>query len=383
MKYLPLIWSGLWNSPARTFLSLLSIAFAFLLFGMLYSVSAGFDRLVGTMSETRLRVVNRSGMTQPLPIAHEAAIKSMPNVRLVTHYAYMGGYFRERNNNVPTGALDIEAYAAAVPELILPEEQRHNMARTRDGAVVGAVLAMKYGWKIGDRVPIATRSWKRKEGDNTWTFEIVGIYRYKDAAQPANELWINYDYFDEARDSRNGTVMMFIVVPRSPAFSAEVSQQIDARFANSSFETQTQNEKDWLGGKLKQLGNVRFFVSAVTGAVMFTLLSLTGNTMAQSVRKRRPQLALLKACGYADVKVAGIVVAESLLLSVGAAVVGLVAATTLIPSVYKRFGFGDAPVPLSLFGVGLVIAAVLALVSAILPAWRAGRLGIAHAMTDV
>jgi putative ABC transport system permease protein len=380
MKYLPLVWAGLWSSPVRTVLSLLSIAAAFVLFGILHSVSTGFDRIVGTMSDTRLRVVNRSGMTQPLPIALESVIAAMPGVRLVTHYAYMGGHFQEKKNAVPTGALDIDAFATAVPELILPEDQRRRMSSTRDGAVVGEALAAKYGWKIGDRVPITARAWKRRGGDNTWTFEIVGIYRYKDAAQPPNELWVNYSYFDEARESRNGSVMMFIVLPRDASKTSELSQQIDERFANSANETLTQNEKDWLGGKLKQLGNVSFFVSAVTAAVMFTLLSLTANSMAQSVRKRRPQLALLKACGYGDTKVAMLVVAESLLLSVGAALLGLLVASLFIPAVYKRFGMGDAPIPMSIFTLGVLIAAVMAFISALLPAWRAGSLGIAQTM---
>lgn len=380
MKYLPLVWASLRRFPIRTALSFLSIAAAFVLLGTMYSVTTGYDRLVNAMSETRLRVTNRSGMTQLLPIAHESTIASLPEVLGVTHYAYVGGYFQDRSNGVPMGALDIEGYATAVPELILPSDQRQRMASTRTGAIVGAELAAKYGWQIGDTVPIIAPAWKRRDGDNTWTVDIVGVYQYKDAAQPSNELWINYAYFDEAREASNGMVMMFIVSIPSSVVASQVSQSIDEKFANSSFETLTQNEKDWVSGRLSQLGGISLFVSMISGAVLFTLLLLTTNTMTQSVQQRRPQLALLKAFGFSNARVVVLVVSEALVLSVPAALTGLLIVRFMPSSVSRKIGIIGDPVPLSLFVAGIVIATTVALVSAVLPAWRAGHLGVARAM---
>jgi putative ABC transport system permease protein len=220
----------------------------------------------------------------------------------------------------------------------------------------------------------------RKDGAPEWTFEIVGVYGSADGKMPSNEMWVNYPYFDEERTSGNGTVTLYFAHIDDPARAGAISERIDALFANSPNETQTQNERDWLRGRIAQIGNMAFFINAIIGAVMFTLLFLTGNTMMQSVRERIPELAVLKTYGFRDSAVVALVLGEALLLCGGAAALGLLVAKLLSPSIFRAIGAGGLALPWTVIGTGLGVAAIVALVSALPPAWRAQRISIVDAL---
>lgn len=380
MRYLPLIWAGLWRKPVRTLLTLLSIVVAFLLLGLMYGVTGALDTIVDRMSETRLRIQSRVNITQALPLAHLPQIETVPGVRGVGYYGWFGGYYQDPTNSISVGAMDMERVRTVFPDVVVAPEAYDAMLRTRNGALVGEALAAEEGWKVGDIVPLRSQIWQRKDGAEEWVFEIVGSYRFAEGGIPTEEFWINYDYFDEARTFGNGTVSLYFVQIDDPAHSARVAEAIDERFANSSFETQTQNEKDWIRAQINQIGDINFFVNAIVLAAMFTLLFLTGNTMMQSVRERVPELAVLKTYGFGNTAVGGLVFAEAAVLCLVAAGAGLALAAAAAPSVYDAMGSDGLAFPTGVIGIGLGLAVLVALVSAILPALHAQRLSIVDAL---
>ncbi len=380
MKYLPLVWAGLWRKPVRTILTLLSIIVAFVLFGALHGVTAAIDQLVSGMSDTRLRIQSKVSLAEPLPLSYLARIESVKGVEGVGYYAWFGGYYQEPRNQISVGAVDVDRLHSMFPELNLKDEYAAAMRTTRNGALIGRDLADTRGWKIGDRIPLKSSIYMRKDGAPEWDFEIVGIYDFGDGKIPTNELWFNYPYFDEARTFGNGTVMMYFAKIANPANSGAISEAIDQQFANSTFETQTLNERDWLRGRIAQIGDMQFFVNAIVAAVLFTLLFLTGNTMMQSVRERIPELAVLKTYGFSNAAIMSLVFGEALLLCVAAAGIGVAIAAALSPMIYRQIGAGGMSFPLSVVGTGIAIATGVAIVSSLPPARRVQTLNVVDAL---
>jgi putative ABC transport system permease protein len=380
MKYLPLVWAGLWRKRARTILTLLSVAAAFLLFGILHGVTATFDDIIAEIGEERLRTMSRVNLLEPVPLAYLPQIEQVPGVKAVAYYSIFFGYYREPTNDIGIGAISAERFFTAFPELVIPEDQRAAMLRTRTGAIVGKDLAAEHGWKIGDQVPLRSNRDTRKDGLDDWTFEIVGMYEFEDEVFPADEFWINYDYYDEARTFGNGTVNFYFEVIEDPNRAAAVSEAIDALFVNSSNQTQTMSEKEWVRTQINQIGNIEFFVNAIIGAVMTTLLFLTGIIMWQSIRERIPELAVLKTYGFRDGTLIMLVCVESLILCGAAAVVGLGLAGTVLPSIFESLGAPALPTPPTIIVTGFAAAVVLALVSAATPVWLVRKLNVVDAL---
>jgi putative ABC transport system permease protein len=380
MKYLPLIWAGLWRKPVRTTLTLLSVVVAFLLFGVMHGVTAGIDQIINQMSDSRLRIQSRVNITEALPLAQLARIESVPGVDSVGYYNFVGAYYQEPRNGISSGAMDMSRLRAMFPEVQISQEAIDAMAQTRNGALIGQDLAKERGWKVGDRIPLRSSVWMRKDGAPDWTFEIVGVYSGFDGKVPSNEFWINYSYFDEERTFGNGTVTLYFARISDPSRAAEIAERIDGLFTNSPNETQTQNERDWVRGRIAQIGNMAFFVNAIIGAVMFTLLFLTGNTMMQSVRERIPELAVLKTYGFTDSAVVSLVLGEALLLCGVAAAFGLGLARLASPSIFRAIGAGGLALPWNVIGTGLGVAAIVAIISALPPAWRTQRISVVDAL---
>ena len=212
MKYLPLIWAGLWRKRARTVLTLLCVVVAFALFGLLHGFTAAIDGIIDAMSDTRLRIMSRVNIMQPLPLAHAQRIATVPGVEGVSYYNFFAGYYQEpRNGDLRSAPSTSRRFNAIYPDIELDAEHVDAMKRTRNGALVGEDLAAERGWKIGDRIPLGSAVWRRKDGAESWDFEIVGSYRSPSGKVPTSELWINYAYFDEARSDGNGTVTLYFV----------------------------------------------------------------------------------------------------------------------------------------------------------------------------
>lgn len=379
MKFLPLIWATLWRKKLRTIFTILSILIAFLLFGMLQGVNAAFQRGVENANVNRLIVSSRISLTEALPIAQRSQIEGVSGVAHVTWAVWFGAYFQDPKNFLFAVPTDIDTYLATIPEIKVAPEQVEALKRTRTGILIGAEAAKKYGWKIGDRVPLHSTIWTRKDdGTSDWTFDVVGFYDFTGDASQTQGAIFNYSYFDEGRSFGRGTVGWWVVSVKDPNQSAQVAAAIDKQFENSTDETKSQSEKEFAQGFLKQFGDINFIVKAILGAVFFTLLFLTGNTMMQSVRERIPELAVLKTLGYSDSKVTALVLAESVLLCVMAAALGLLAARGIFPALKNTIGV--ATLPGSVIVAGAVVAILLAFATGLPPAWRARRLVIVDAL---
>jgi putative ABC transport system permease protein len=380
MKYFGLIWAGLWRKKVRTIFTMLSIVVAFLLFGLLQGVNQGTNAILSDLEVDRLYVSARISMTDGLPIAHGSKIATVPGVKTVAHWTYFGGYFQDQRTPIPAFATDADALFKIYKELKIKPEYLEAMKRTRTGVLVSEALAAKHGWKVGDRLPIGTTIWTTKSGSNTWEFDLVGTFYAGDYGAGFPSFYINQEYFKEASAFGGNIVHYFLVGIEDPRDATTVSNAIDALFANSTNETRTQTESALMQMQLKQVGDINFILNAIVGAVLFTLLFLTANTMMQSVRERTSELAVLKTLGYSDGKVLALVLIEALILCVFAAAAGLALATAIFFSPVVRGFFGAIPMPTIVLVAGGGMAALLAFVSGFPPAWRAKQLNIVDAL---
>jgi putative ABC transport system permease protein len=378
MKYFRLIWAGLWRKKARTILTMLSIIVAFLLFGLLQGVNQGFNSVLGSLDANRLYTSARTNMVDGLPISYLNRIKSVPGIEAVSHWTYFGGYYREAKNAIPAFATDAEALFKVYKEIKVRPEYLAAMKQTRTGVLVEQGLAAKYGWKVGDRIPIGTSIWTTKDGSNTWYFDVVGTIDVSEYGAGFPSFYLNYDYYDETKAFGKGVVHYYLSGIKDPRQATAIAKAVDAQFENSTYETRTQTESGFAQTQIKQLGDINFIVNAIVGAVLFTLLFLTANTMMQSVRERIPELAVLKTLGFSDGKVLMLVLIEAFVLCVFAALVGLAIATLVFPSLKALLG--NLPMPAIVIEMGVGLAFVLALVSGLPPALRAQRLNIVDAL---
>ena len=379
MKYLVLVWAGLWRKKARTILTMLSIVVAFLLFGLLQGINQGMNNVFQRLNVDRLYVQSRLSMSDGLPISYLEKIKSVPGVRAVTHWSYFGGFYQDAQNTLPVFAIDAATQFVVYPKIKIPGDQIAAMQRTRTGALISAEIAAKYGWKIGDKIPIRTSIWTQKDGSDTYPVDVVGIMdisAYNAGSFPA--FYVNYKYLDEARAFGNGSVLYYIVSIEDPRRGPEIAAAIDALFANSSNETTTQTEQVFAQSQIKQVGDINLIANSIVGAALFTLLFLTGNTMMQSVRERIPELAVLKTLGFSDNTVLTLILLEAVFLCVVAGALGLGLAS--VAFMFMRSLFGAFSPPALVMEMGLGIAIVLAAVSGIPPACRSMRINIVDAL---
>jgi putative ABC transport system permease protein len=304
----------------------------------------------------------------------------VPGVRAVTHWSYFGGFYQSAQNSLPVFAVDAATQFTVYPKIKIPKEQIEALQRTRTGAVIGTDIAAKHGWKIGDKIPLGTSIWTKKDGSDTYPVDVVGIMdisAYDAGSFPA--FYINYDYLDEARAFGRGTVLYYIATLDDPRRGPEIAAAIDALFANSRDETTTQTEQVFAQSQMKQVGDISLIANSIVGAVLFTLLFLTANTMMQSVRERVPELAVLKTLGFSNAKVLTLILLEATVLCVFAALIGLALAEVAFS--FMGAVFGRVLLPPLVIETGIAIAILLALVSGTPPAWRSTRINIVDALS--
>jgi putative ABC transport system permease protein len=387
MKYFPLVWATLWRKKTRTIFTLLSVVVAFLLFGVLETVDYAFSHPSnGVTGANKLITTNKYSIVLPLPFADTQQIRSVPGVEEVTWITWFGGYYQEPKNFVFALPVESDTYFNLHRgEFVVSDAQMQAYRSTRTGALANSALMKKYGWKVGDKVPLHSTIWTQKsDGSLDWTFDIVGIFDAKDPTQAgaqAQTLLFHYELFDEGRSFGKGTVGWFEERVADPSQAGAVAGRIDALFANSPNETKTQPANDFTMAFIKQLGDIGFVLRAILGAVFFTLLFLTGNTMMQSVRERIPELAVLKTLGFGDGQVLALVLAESLLLCVIAAIIGLALSYGMLP-VIAQVGLQGVELSALALLPGIGVAVLLALIVGLPPALRAMRLNIVDALAD-
>lgn len=381
MKFLPLIWSNLRRRRLRTFLTLLSILVAFLLFGYLAAIKQALVGGVNVVGVDRLVVRHKVAIVQPLPESYKARIAQIPGVAAVTHCSWFGGVYQETRNFFAQIAVEPKDFLDMYPEYLLAGPAKDAWLKTRTAAIAGRKLADRFGWKVGDRIPIQATIWVKENGDKAWEFDLVGIYEGAKKGTDTTQFFFHYDYFDEARAYVKGQVGWYIVRVNDPDQSAEVAKRIDDEFANSPAETKAETEGAFVLAFAKQVGDIGAIMVAILSAVFFTILLVASNTMAQSVRERIEELGVLKAMGFTNQQVLGLVLAESCFLSGLGGFVGLGLAWVLTARGDPTGG--SLPMfffPPSQLGVGVLLVLALGLATGVFPALQAMRLRIADAL---
>lgn len=381
MKFLHLTWSNLKRKKLRTALTLLSIGVAFLLFGLLCTIKEAFTGGIAMAGADRLIVRHKVSLIMMLPASYQARMERIPGVTLVTHLTWFNGiYQNDPKNFVGTFPVEPASFLEMYPDNLLPEAQKKAWLNTRTGAIIGRTVAERFGWKIGDRIPLTSPLWPRK-GDEAWEFEIVGIYDGAKKNTDTSGFYFRYDYFDEARAENAGMIGWYGVRVSDPSRAGEVAKAIDAEFANSPYETKAEPEGAFAQGFAQQVGDIGAIMIAILSAVFFTILLVAGNTMAQAVRERTEEIGVLKAMGFSNELVLSLVMAESCVIAALGGLAGLGLAWLITA--------GGSPVPAMLpifylpprdLVVGVALVFVLGIVTGILPAIQAMRLEIAVAL---
>ncbi|HEX3131300.1 MAG TPA: FtsX-like permease family protein [Thermoanaerobaculia bacterium] len=383
MKFFPLIWSNLKRRKVRTIFTLLSILVAFVLFGYLAAIRMAFSMGVDVVGTDRLSTIHKTAIIMPLPISYKDRIASVPGVEAVTHLNWFGGIYQDPKNFFPQMAVDTDTYLDMYPEQVLPKDQEAAWKADQTGAIVGRATADRFKWKVGQRVPIQGTIYRKADGSSLWEFTIRGIYEGKEKGVDPSSFYFHYNYLNQAARSGNlGIVGWYVIRIDDPKHGPEISKKIDAMFANSPAETKTQSEKALAQSFANQVGDVGRILTGILLAVFFTLLLVVGNTMAQAVRERTNEIAVLKTLGFTHGQALGLVLGESCLLAVLGGLAGLGLAWLMI-SLGGDPTSGQLPVfylPGRDAALGAVFAILLGLVTGFLPALQAMRLRIAEAL---
>jgi putative ABC transport system permease protein len=384
MKYLPLVLRNLLRRKVRTTFTILSIVVAFLLFGFLMTVRAAFAMGVDLAGADRLMVIHRVSIIQPLPQSYGPKIRATPGVTDLTHANWFGGYYQSPNNFMANMAVDPESWLRMYPEFEMPEEQKKAWIADRAGAVVGIDTAKKFGWKVGDHVPLISPIY-RKPDNSPWDFTIRGIYDSSKKGVDKTQFFFQYNYMNEAlRAAKVGfadIIGWYVFRVEDPSTADQLAKRVDAMFENSNAETKTATEKAFISEWGKQVGDIGSIMIAITAVVMGFILFVAGNAMAQSIRERTNELAVLKTLGFGDGKILAIVLLESCAIALIGGAIGLGLASLIIAQGDPTGGMLPIyylPPRDLVFGIALVI--VLGLATGLLPAVQASRLKIVDAL---
>lgn len=383
MKFSRLIFANLFRKKVRLILTIGSFAVALFLFAFLAVVKDAFGRGADVAGADRLVIINRTSIINPIPLSYRDRILRIPGVKCVTHNNWFGGIYKDEKNFFPQFVIDPENQRQVVPELQVPDDQWNAFLKDRQGAIVGARTAQRFGWKIGDRIPIKSII---TGGTDAWEFNIDGIYHGKKPQDDETQFWFQWDYFEEKVPERfKGNIGWYVLRLDSPDDAVRVAKTIDDQFANSPYETRTQTESAFAASWVKQFGNIQFLILTIGAVVFFTLLLVTGNTMAISVRERTSELAVFKAIGYSDRAVLFFVLAESLVIALIGGLLGLLLAEAAVPALAKALN-GLLPALIlapSILALGLAVAIAVGLMSGLLPGIGAMRMRVVNALRRV
>ncbi|HPW56966.1 MAG: ABC transporter permease [Thermoanaerobaculaceae bacterium] len=379
MKYLPLVWANLTRKKIRTTLTIGSFLIAMTLYGLLAAVHAAFYQGVDVAGANRLVVINRTSLTQPLPVSYRERLLQIDGVTAATHASWFGGVYQEEKNFFAQLAIETETYHEVFPEVVIDPGQWRDFVADRQGCVVGAATAERYGFALGDRVPLRGTIFP-----GTWELNVRAIYTDPRPGGDETQLWFHKKYLEENGPNWfKGLVGWYTVVVASPDRAVEVARAIDERFANSAHETKTEPERAFAAAFVKQVGNLELIILSIGGVVFFTLLLVTGNTMATSVRERVGELAVLKTVGYSDRFVLGLVLVESLLIALQGGLLGMLVALGIAPGLGQVVPGLTFFVPLSHLVQGVVLTVLVGLGAGLLPALAAMRLRVVDALRRV
>ena len=383
MRFLPLVWKNLFRRRVRTLFTVLSIVVAFVLFSYLAAIRVAFSSGVEVAGADRMLVIHKISLIQPLPESYLGRVASIEGVADISHMSWFGGVYQDPRNFFAQFAVDPESYLRLYPEIVLTDAERDTWLRNRTGAIVGRATADRFGWEVGDRIPLQGTIFRTSDGP-TWEFTIDGIFEAGVEGYDTSTFYFHHEYLMEANALGQRFIGQFIIRIDDPARSADVSAAVDARFANSPAETRTSTEQAFLQGFADQLGNIGAIVTAVLTAVFFTILVITGNTMAQSIRERTGELAVLKTLGFTDHAVLALVLGESFAIAVAGGALGLGLGRLLIGLGDPTGGFLPTFImPPRDLAVGGALVILLGLASGVVPAVQATRLRIVDGLRKV
>ncbi len=379
MKFFPLLLANLRRKKIRTILTVGSFIVAFFLFGLLGAIRYGFRQSIDVAGADRLVVIGRTSIIQPLPRPYFERIRQLPGVKDVAHATWFGGIYQDPKNFFPQFAIVPDDWLRMYPEFVVDESHWKAFLADRQGVIVGEKLIERFGWKVGDRVPLQAPIF----GGNSWEFNIRGIYRGTRPSDDETQFWLRHDYlYENGPEFWKGLVGWYVVRISNPDHATSVAKAIDSQFANSPSETRTQTESAFAAAFVKQMGNIEFLILAIGSIVFFTLLLVTGNTMAIAVRERTSELAVLKAIGYTDRFVLGLVLAESLSIAALGGVIGLWLARGLVQQDLTK-GLILLYLPPPALIAGAAIALVTGVLAGLIPAIGAMRLSVVAALRRV
>lgn len=382
-KYLPLLWANLRRKPLRTGLTLASIIVAFLLFGLMQtfrSALTGSPELAGV---DRLVTMSKVSIIQPLPQAYLTRISGVAGVKVASSHDWFGGIYKDDRNQIAAMAVEPKKFFDLYTEYQLPPEQKEAWIKDRGSAIVGSVIAERFGWKVGDTVPLRSNIYTKTDGGNTWPLKVAGIYTATNGDNQS--IYLHYEYFNEARTQGRDSIGWVVMRIAEPDRSADIARTVDAMFLNSSNETKTATEKAFIQGFANQMGNIGALLTAIATAVFFTMLLVTANTMGQSIRERLNEIAVMKTLGFSSFGVTAMVVGEALLVTLIGGVIGLGLAALFakgLGTALQQF-FPVLGMPASAYMVGGILIVVLGGLAAALPSVQAGRLKIVDALRKV
>jgi putative ABC transport system permease protein len=380
--YVPLVLANLRRRPLRTFFTLGSILVAFLMFGVLGAMTRAFSAGAELAGADRLLVTHKVSLIQPLPESYRSRIRQVDGVARVSSATWFGGVYQDDRNQLPTFPVDGEVYLDIYPEYVISSAGRQRWLADRRGAIVGRPIADEFGWKVGDTIPLRSNIWRQADGSDTWELNVSALYDVPEAGGDPRNILMHYDYFEESRGRGKGLVSWYIVQVADPAAAARVARDIDGQFANSPYETKTATEKAFAQSFVNQIGNIGAIMTGVVSAVFFTMLLVTGNTMAQSVRERTPEIGVLKTLGFTGPVVTALILAESILLTAIGGFLGMVGAYVTVEAVggmvRQYLPVWEVPADAWLSATWMILA--LGLLAGAVPAWNAQRLPIVQAL---
>lgn len=329
MTHWTLIRANLTRRKTRFVFTLLSVIFAFALFGVLLALRQAFAAGPRFARSERLLTMSAVSLVNPLPLAAERRIATVSGVTAVDAQAWFGGYFRKPSQAVYAIAAQARPYLQVYAHDRLSAAERRAWLAERRGVLIGAGLARRFGWRLGEQIPLRSSIWRNRDGTNTWQVIVSGIIT-SPSGRRNSVLVMHYRYLDQARTFARHTVGFFVLKVAEPSEAERVGHAVDALFANSANQTRTAPEAAFVRNFTSQFGDVAAIVAAVVSAVFFTMLLVTGNTMTQSVRERTREFALLKALGFGTRRLCALVLFEALGLTALGGALGLGAAYGLI-----------------------------------------------------
>jgi putative ABC transport system permease protein len=382
MKYLPLIFANLFRKKVRLFLTIGSFAVALFLFAFLVVVRDAFNQGANIAGADRLVTINRTSIINTIPLSYRDKILRIPGVKCITHNNWFGGVYQDERNFFPQFVMDPENQRQVFPELVVSDDQWDAFLKDRQGAIAGARTAERFGWKIGDRIPLKSTIW----GGGAWELNLVGIYHGKRPQDDETQFWFKWDYFEErVPQSAKGQIGWYVLRVENPDDSPRIAKAIDDEFANSPNETRTETESAFAAGWVKQFGNIRLLIISIGTVVFFTLLLVTGNTMAISVRERTSELGVFKAIGFRDPTVLFFVLSEALIIALVGGLAGLCIAWLAMPAISRLLNGLMPPLlfDTSIVFIGLAVAALFGLASGLLPGFTAMHMRVVNALRRI